>query len=121
MERTAWEIVKQAKFVSNTNANTKQGADNYLYDKFKIRLFRQMNNATFNSNVQSDMWFLYPSSAEAAPFSISWLNGVERPTVKTFDAPVDMLGFAVVGFIDLDVNDRIREFIRRMRPTGSIT
>jgi len=121
MERTAWEIIKQAKFVSNTNSNTKQGADNYWYNRFKIKLWRNLANTTFNSNAQADTWLLYPSSQEHAPFSISWLNGNKKPVVRTYPAPMDMLGFAVVGYIDLDVNDRDNTVIRRMRPTGSIT
>lgn len=118
MERVAWELIEQSEFVSNTTANTKQTKKNYWYKRFNVRRFPQLANKTFNEWAKRDTWFLWPSESRFAPFAINWLDGIERPTVETVDAPVDMLGFGTRGYIDVEINDREPEAIVRMRPTA---
>lgn len=115
LERTAWDIVKNPTYVSNTTANTKQVRDNYWYNKFKVKKFKQLANKTFTTNASRTTWFLWPTDPNYAPFSINWLDGQERPTVETVDAPVDMLGFGTRGWLDCDINNRENEAIVRMR------
>lgn len=115
MERVAFDIVNQKQYVSNTTANTKQVRDNYWYNKFKIKKYKQLANKTFSPNANRTNWFLWPTDPQYAPFAINWLDGQERPTVETVDAPVDMLGFGTRGWLDCDINDRENEAIVRMR------
>ncbi len=115
MERVAYDIVRNPQYVSNTTANTKQVRDNYWYNKFKIKTYKQLANKTFTSLASRTNWFLWPTDPQYAPFAINWLDGVERPTVETVDAPVDMLGFGTRGWLDCDINDRENEAIVRMR------
>lgn len=120
LERTASDLMNQKEYVSNTAANTLQTKDNRLYKKFGIKKYPQMVNKTIAAAAQRDAWLLWPSDKTYAPFSISWLDGVESPTVETVDAPVDMLGFGVRGYLDCDINNREPETIVRARPTGSV-
>lgn len=115
LERTAFDIVRNPQYVSNTTANTKQVRDNYWFNKFKIKKYKQLANKTFSENASRTTWFLWPTDPTYAPFSINWLDGQERPTVETVDAPVDMLGFGTRGWLDCDINDRENEAIVRMK------
>jgi len=114
-EQLAYDIVKNPQYVSNTTANTKQVRDNYWFGKFKVKRYTQLANKTFSANASRSAWFLLPSDPQYAPFSINWLDGQERPSVETVDAPVDMLGFGTRGWLDCDVNNRENEAIVRMR------
>jgi hypothetical protein len=115
-ERAAWDIVGQKEVVNDTTANTKTKKDNYWYKRFDIKRYPQLSNLTFNSAANRTNWFLWPKDNLYAPFAINWLDGIERPTVETVDAPVDQLGFGVRGYIDVDINDRESEAIVRCRP-----
>jgi hypothetical protein len=116
MERTAWELIEQPEFVSNSTPNTKQTKKNYWYKRFTVKRFPQLANLSFTPKAKRTAWFLWPSNNKYAPFAINWLDGVEQPTVETVDAPIDMLGFGTRGYIDVDINDREPEAIVRMRP-----
>lgn len=116
MERTAWDLVEQKEFVSNTTANTKQTRANYLYKKFGVKRYSNLVNKTISADANRNGWFLWPSDPMYAPFAINWLDGVEQPTIETIDAPVDMLGFGVRGYIDVDINDRESQTIVRAQP-----
>lgn len=115
-EQAAWEIVGQQFLVGDTTANTKTKRDNYWYKRFEIKRYAQLSNKTINPNANRTNWFLWPKDNQYAPFAINWLDGIERPTIQTVDAPVDQLGFGVRGYIDVDINDREPEAIVRCRP-----
>ena len=117
LERTAWDLVNQKEFVSNTASDTKQVRDNYWYKRFAVKRYANLANKTITASAKRDAWFLWPSDPQYAPFAINWLDGVEQPTIETVDAPVDMLGFGVRGYIDVEINDRESQTIVRARPT----
>lgn len=116
MERVAYDIIEQKEYVGNSTANTKQVKNNFWYKRFAVKKFPQLANLSFHEDAKRTNWFLWPSDPKNAPFALNWLDGVERPTVETVDAPVDMLGFGTRGYIDVDVNDREPDAIVRMRP-----
>lgn len=117
LEKTAWELVRQQRLISPTGAN-RQGDQNYWFGKLDIWTFNQLSNTSITKKAKSDIWFLWPQERKYAPWAISYLRGRKRPVVRVLDAPVDMLGFVVVGYFDVNVNDREPEAVIRMRPTG---
>jgi len=121
MEKEAWEILGQPEFVSNSTANTKQGKRNWWYNRFEVKQFRQLTNTTFSDDASNNCWFLWPKGQKYAPFTISYLKNRKRPIVKTVDAPIDMLGFGMVGVFDVNINDRESSLIIRCDPDTNFT
>lgn len=116
LERTAWELCKQRTLIGPTDS--RQGQDNYWYGKVEPLTFNQLENTSISEKAKSDMWFLWPKQTKYAPFAITYLRNRKRPIVQVKEAPVDMLGFIVVGVFDVEINDRESQAIRRVRPTN---
>jgi hypothetical protein len=106
LEETAWDILKQDKIISPVDTTTTRGDKNYWFGKFGIKVFNQIGNTSMHANTVSTDWFLWPKSVKYSPFAISYLRGRKRPVIKVREAPVDMLGFVVVGVYDVNINDR---------------
>ncbi len=117
MERTAWEILNQSRLIGPTGSRA--GDKNFWTGKLEIVTFNQLYNTTMDSGAQNDMWFLWPKGVKYAPFAITYLRGKKTPTVTVEDLPADMLGFAVRGYFDVEINDREPSAIIRCRPSGS--
>lgn len=111
LEKTAWELIKQQKFVSNTTANTLQTEENYWKDKFDIKVFEQLDNETYHADVDPLAWGLWPQKEMYSPYAISFFKGQKRPTTEVVDLPADMLGFGVRGWFDVNVDEREYEMI----------
>lgn len=110
LERTAWELVKQEYFVTGTETNP-QGQKNYFFNRFDLWEFPQLDNATYNENVDPYAWGLMPVSARYAPYTIAYLSNRRRPTTETIDLPGDMLGFGVRGYWEIKVQEREKEAV----------
>jgi hypothetical protein len=91
----------------------RQGEDNYWFGKLDIWKFNQLSNTSMNTNANSTRWFLWPQRQKYSPFAISYLRGRRRPLVRVKEAPVDMLGFVVVGVFDVEINNREPQAIIR--------
>jgi len=114
-EDEVFEIL-QSRIVSNTTANTIQGEQNYLAGKLTPHVFAQMaNTGVFGSStfVSSGTYFLWPTSAKFAPYSINYLRGRKRPVIEAIDLPGDMLGRGLRGYWDVKVNERERTTVVR--------
>ncbi len=118
LEKAAWKLIKQDKLIGPVDTTLQTGDKNYWFNKLDIWVFNQLENTSINAKATSDMWFLWPQQRKYAPWAISYLKGRKRPTIRVLDAPVDMLGFVVVGYYDVNINDRESEAVIRMRPTG---
>lgn len=118
LERTAWELLNQTTLIGPTG--TRQGSKNYWAGKLNVKVFNQLSNTTMNTKATDDMWFLWPQGARYAPFAITYLRGKRSPTVEVKEVPADMLGFAIRGYFDVEVNDREPTAIIRARPTGTL-
>lgn len=118
LEKAAWELIKQQRLLSAANSTTRQGDQNYWYGKLDLWTFNQLSNTSIDPKASGDIWFLWPQERKYAPWAVSYLRGRKRPVVRVLDAPVDMLGFVVVGYFDVNINDREPEAVIRMRPTG---
>lgn len=113
LEETAWNIIKQDKIISPVDTSTVRGDKNYWFGKLGIKKFNQLSNTSMHSGANATRWFLWPKSTKYAPFAISYLKGRRRPVIKVREAPVDMLGFVVVGVFDVEINDREQSAIIR--------
>lgn len=111
LEKTAWELIKQKRIVSNTTANTKQGEENYWFGRLEISTFANLDNPSYHSLASSDVWGIMPIRKSLAPYSITYLNNRREPTTEIVDLPADMLGFGVRGYWDLWVNEREDEAV----------
>jgi hypothetical protein len=105
LEKTAWEIINQKKFVQGPDGEY-IGEDNYWAGKFEIEIFDQLDNTTYNANANANAWGLLPINAEIAPYAITYLKGQERPTTEIVDLPADELGFGVRGYWDVNLDYR---------------
>ena len=107
-EDDVFELIKQDRIVSNTTANTIQGAKNFLYNKFSTYIYPQMSNTSAFTGkfVRTGTYFLWPMKAMFAPFSINYLRGRKRPVYQSIDLPGDMLGRGIRGYWDVKVNFR---------------
>jgi hypothetical protein len=105
LERTAWEIVKQAVFVAGTESNP-QGSQNYFYNKVDLEHFPQLDNQSYHPNADPYAWGLLPVRQQLSPYTIAYLRNQRRPTTETVDLPADMLGFGTRGFWDVLVQER---------------
>lgn len=120
-ERSAWEIFNQKNLISPSDNLLRQGQDNYWYGKMETRRFRQLLNPTINNGAgRDDMWWLWPSTRQFSPYAISYLKGNTAPVSYSIEAPFDMLGFGMAGYFDIEINERERQAIHRLRPTGSL-
>jgi len=111
LEETAWNIIKQDKVVGQTTEKT--GDKNYWFGKFGIKKFNQLSNTSMHASANATRWFLWPKATRYAPFAVSYLRNRRRPIVQVKEAPVDMLGFVVVGVFDININDREQSAIIR--------
>ena len=116
LERAAFEIFDQPILLSNAAG---AGERNFWHNKFKTVKFKQLLSNGISGG-QADMWWMWPKSVQNAPFSISSLRGQTKPVVYMIDAPGDMLGFGIAGYYDIEINERERSAIHRLRPTGSL-
>lgn len=118
LEITAWEILNQPTLIGPTGS--RQGSKNFWAGKMEVVKFNQLSNTSMNGAAQSDMWFLWPKGTKYAPWAITYLRGKKSPTVEVKEVPADMLGFAVRGYFDVEINDREPTAVIRARPTGSL-
>lgn len=118
-EETAWEIIKQKKIVQETGAanGTKTGEENYWFGRLDVKTFAQIGNTSITANTAEDDWFLWPQDARFAPYTITYLRGRKRPTINQVNVPGDMLGFAVAGHWDVQINKREKTALFRCRPS----
>lgn len=117
MEQKAFEILQQSQLISDTSITGPVGAKNFWFGRLEVKTFNQLGNVTMHADTSDDDWFIWPKTPKNAPFSINYLKGRKRPVIKTVDAPVDMLGFGVVGYFDVEINDRERRAVARSIPT----
>lgn len=120
-EETAWEIIQQEKIVQETGAAnpSKTGEKNYWYKRLDVKTFAQIGNVGITTATNEDDWYLWPQEARFAPYTITYLRGRKRPTMEQVDVPGDMLGFAVRGYWDVEVNKRESTAMIRCRPSVS--
>jgi hypothetical protein len=116
LEEEAWEIINQRTFVSNTTTDTLQGERNFWFGRLGVKTFGQMaNESAFGTStfVSANTWMLWPSSARYSPFVIVYLRGRKRPIIEPIELPGDMLGRALRGYWDVNVNKRERLAVMR--------
>ena len=118
-EEAAWEIIKQDKIVQETGAanGTKTGEKNYWFNRLDVKTFAQIGNVGITAATNEDDWYLWPQEARFAPYTITYLRGQKRPVMEQVDVPGDMLGFAVRGYWDVEVNKRESTAMIRCRPS----
>lgn len=105
LEKTAWEIINQKRFVQGPTGEY-IGEDNYWAGKFEIEIFDQLDNTTYHPSAKERAWGLLPMDNEIAPYAITYLKGQTRPTTEIVDLPADELGFGVRGYWDVNLNYR---------------
>ena len=116
LEETAWNIIKQDRVISPVSSDlttAPRGDKNYWFGKLGIKKFNQLSNTTMHTSANGTRWFLWPKATRYAPFAVSYLRNRRRPIVQVKEAPVDMLGFVVVGVFDININDREQSAIIR--------
>lgn len=118
-EEAAWEIIRQERIVQETGATnpSKTGEKNYWFNRLDVKTFAQIGNTTITAGTAEDDWFLWPQDVRFAPYTITYLRGRKRPVMEQVDVPGDMLGFAVRGYWDVEVNKREKMAMIRCRPS----
>jgi hypothetical protein len=91
----------QSTQVNTGGSNTAESVGNAGIHAGKYRPVKQvrLSDSTF-TGYSSTMWFLLRPARELAAMVVSFLNGVETPTVETADAAFDTLGVDFRGFHD---------------------
>jgi hypothetical protein len=105
LEKAVWEVINQERFVQGP-AGDFVGERNYWKDKFTPKMFDQLDNVTYHPQAKDGAWALVPMNTKYAPFAITYLNGMSRPTTETVDLPADELGFGVRGYWDVNLDYR---------------
>ena len=115
LERTAEELVDPGRLISPVDTTNKRGDKPYWTGKVGVKTFNQLSNTSISTSItpSGTTWFLWPRGVKYSPFAISYLRGRKRPVVRVKEAPVDMLGFVVVGVFDVEINDREQSAIIR--------
>lgn len=92
-------IYKNANLGSGTNndkANTFAG-------KYRPVKVSQLSDANY-TGYSATAWYLLRPKEDLAPMTVSFLNGVETPTVESADADFDQLGVQFRGYHDFGAN-----------------
>ena len=63
----------------------------------------RLSDATF-AGYSATAWYLFRDPGILAPMVVSFLNGVETPTVESADADFDQLGVQFRGYHDFGVD-----------------
>lgn len=105
LEKQVWEVINQERFVQGP-AGEFVGERNYWKDKFSPKIFDQLDNTTYHASAKLGAWGLVPMNVKYAPFAMTFLNGMSRPTTETVDLPADELGFGVRGYWDVNLDYR---------------
>lgn len=105
LEKEVWEVINQERFVQGPTGEF-VGERNYWRDKFQPKIFDQLDNVTYHSGALERTWGLVPINTKYAPFAMTYLNGMSRPTTETVDLPADELGFGVRGYWDVNLDYR---------------
>lgn len=89
----------------STNIGTVKAADaNRFAGKYEPVVVNQMSEAGFTGH-SSTAWYLLADPTEMAPMVVSFLNGVEVPTVESAEADFNTLGIQFRGYHDFGVNE----------------
>ena len=70
--------------------------------KYEPLVVPHLSNSTY-SGYSTTGWYLFGLADDVAPFGISYLNGVDSPTVESQDAPFNTLGLQFRGYLDYGV------------------
>lgn len=105
LEKQVWEVINQERFVQGPTGEF-VGERNYWRDKFSPKVFDQLDNTTYHPDAKEGAWGLVPMNVKVAPYAITYLNGMTRPTTETVDLPSDELGFGVRGYWDVNLDYR---------------
>ena len=70
--------------------------------KYEPQVVPHLSNSTY-TGYSTTGWYLFGIADDVAPFGISYLNGVESPTVESQDAPFNTLGVQYRGYLDYGV------------------
>lgn len=101
------EFVAESLFVS-TNVNTggssskdKVPSANIHYNKYRPMVVNELSDQDYSGS-SSTAWYLFGSVL--MPMVVSFLNGVETPTVESSDADFNQLGIQFRGYHDFGVD-----------------
>lgn len=69
--------------------------------KFEPIAHQYLSDTDFNSNASADTWYLAADPSRVHPIELSFLNGVETPTIRQVDGGAGFLGLCYEGFFDV--------------------
>jgi len=67
--------------------------------KYRPVAVPQLSDSSY-TGYSATAWYMFRDKADLAPMVVSYLNGVESPTVKTAEASIDRLGVDFAGYHD---------------------
>jgi hypothetical protein len=98
------EAVAEALYTARNSAAVKVSETNIHAGKYRPVVVPWLSDSAY-SGYSSTAWYLFraPNSA-MAPIVVSFLDGVQTPTVETADADFDQLGIQFRGYHDFGVD-----------------
>ena len=90
--------------------------DNIHAGKYRPVVQNRLSDPTF-AGFSATAWYLFRDPQILAPMVVSFLNGVETPTVESADADFDQLGVQFRGFHDFGVD--FAEWLSGLRSKGA--
>ena len=90
--------------------------DNIHAGKYRPVVQNRLSDATF-AGFSATAWYLFRDPQILAPMVVSFLNGVETPTVESADADFDQLGIQFRGYHDFGVD--FAEWLSGLKSKGA--
>ena len=84
---------------ANLGSGTANSAANTFSGKYRPVKVSQLSDANY-TGYSATAWYLLRPKEDLAPMTVSFLNGVETPTVESADADFDQLGVQFRGYHD---------------------
>lgn len=102
LETTADALYTSTNIVVTGTTDVEKPDGNPHKNKYQPLPVPHLSNSSYEG-YSTVAWYLFGQPDDVAPFGISYLNGVESPTVESADAPFNTLGVQYRGYLDFGV------------------
>lgn len=110
------ESVADALYANRNIGSVKTSEANIYAGKYRPVVCAWLDDSEFTGN-SATQWFLFRNPAEAATMCVSFLNGVQTPTVESADADFDTLGIQFRGYHDFGCD--VAEYLAGIHSKGA--
>jgi len=107
-------LMKSVQLNETTTANKAKPSTNPHVGKFEVVSSVYLSNASF-TGASSKAWYLLADPNRLPAIEVSFLNGVDRPTLEKTDADFNTLGIQFRGYIDFGVREQDYRGALRMK------